>query len=221
MAVPMRLLTEGEEVVAELRPHWLFLARPLGWAVLVVAATVALVVAAPSAPAWVLMVPLTVLAVLVLWLLGRLVRWRTTAVVVTTGRIVQRSGVVARRGLDLRLDRVNELSYHQNLVQRLLGAGTVVVETSGEAGMVVLGQLRHPAEVQRLIGEQVAAWHLPGWPPQSGTSALTTTPPGGLAGPVRPRTVGERLQELHELHRRGLVSDEEFADKRRHLLDQL
>ena len=220
MSVPKRLLTEGEEVVAELRPHWLFLGRPLGWAVLVVAATVALVVEVPSAPVWVLVAPLTGLGLLVLRLVGRLVRWRTTAVVVTTSRIVHRSGVLSRRGLDVRLDRVNEVSVRQGLLQRLVGAGTVVVETSGDAGVVALGQLRRPLEVQRLIEAQVAAWHQPSWPPERAWGA-TPTPPGGVAGPVRPRSVAERLEELHELHRRGLVTDEELADKRRHLLDQL
>ncbi|HXW33895.1 MAG TPA: SHOCT domain-containing protein, partial [Acidimicrobiales bacterium] len=58
--------------------------------------------------------------------------------------------------------------------------------------------------------------------PYQGT-AEPVTPPSGVPLPSRAegRSVATRLQELSDLRRRGLVSDDEYDYKRRQLLDQL
>ncbi len=237
MAFPKRLLTEGEEVVVELRPHWIFLGQPLLFTVLAGVTTLAIVVAFPSAPAWVLYLLGAILAVSALGLAARMVRRQCTMVVLTSLRLVHRTGVLSRRTLEVRLQRVQELSCHQTLVGRVLRYGDVTVETAGDtgAGAIVLSQVRRPAAVQALVTEQLAAaqhvWDRPDEGPgrrsapgsaDAGVLARPT-PPAGTPMPSsgRPPTAGERLVELQDLWRRGLVTDEEFAAKRAALLDQL
>ncbi len=144
MPFPRRLLTDDEEVVVELRPHWAF----LGWALVVtvgvVALAIAVIAADPHAPVGVLYVLLGMVGVCALWLSGRLVRWFATGLVVTTDRIVQRSGVMARNGLELRLERVNQLSYHQSLSGRVLRTGQLLVEVGGETGVVEFDHVPRP-----------------------------------------------------------------------------
>ncbi len=151
MTFPRRLLTEGEDVVVELRPHWAFLGWPLMATVAAVALAVGVDVAFPTAPVGVFYVLLGVVAVTGLWLAGRTLRWITTSLVLTTTRLVESSGVLGRRALEIRLDRINELSYHQSLASRLGRTGEVMVEMGGETGVVMFEHVPRPSAFQSLI----------------------------------------------------------------------
>jgi Bacterial PH domain/Short C-terminal domain len=263
MAFPRRLLVEGEDVVVELRPHWAFLGWPLVAAIAAVALAVGIDVAFPHAPPGVGDVLLGVLAVALLWLAGRTLRWITTSLVLTTTRIVERSGVLGRRALEIRLERINELSYHQSLPARMARTGELMVETGGESGDIMFDHVPRPAAFQSLITEQISAFHEdrrtrwatptgaggPAGPPTDGPGAPhhADTPPAGgppvtpgyLPGPSAPGTVppgvqptgvqstgatptvADRLMQLGELRRRGIVSAAEFEAKKAELLEQL
>jgi hypothetical protein len=246
MPFPRRLLTEDEDVVVELRPHWAFLGKPLAVTVAVVTLAIAILVAFSNAPTFVLYALLVAVAGSAMWLAGRLVRWFATSLVVTTTRIVQRSGVFSRNGLELRLERVNQLSYHQSIPGRILRTGELHVEMGGDTGVVVFDHVPRPAAVQSVITEQIDALRhrsavplttgprQPAWdsgparPPRSGRQERATvddTPPAGVAGLSRAgrgdESVAERLVQLDELRRRGIVSDAEFASKKAELLDRL
>ena len=56
-------------------------------------------------------------------------RWRTTHYVVTTHRLLWRSGVLSRTGRDIGLSRITDVSYRQTLWQRVIRSGTVTLET--------------------------------------------------------------------------------------------
>ncbi len=241
MTFPRRLLTEGEEVVVELRPHWAFLGWPLVATAAAVALAVGIDVAFPHAPAGVGDVLLGVFAVAALWLAGRTLRWVTTSLVLTTTRLVQRSGVLGRRALELRLERINELSYHQSLPGRVGRTGELTVETGGESGDITFEHVPRPAAFQSLITEQITAFHEarrvrfadPAGHPREGPGAPqhADTPPAGapavpmVAPPPAPAgaapSVADRLMQLGELRRRGIVSAAEFEAKKAELLQQL
>jgi hypothetical protein len=251
MRFPRRLLTEGEDVVVELRPHWAFLGWPLV-ATLAAAALAIAVTVAFSPPAGVGDVLLGILAVAALWLAGRVLRWVTTSLVVTTSRLVERSGVFGRRALEIRLERINELSYHQSLPGRLARTGELMVETGGESGDIVFDHVPRPAAFQSLITEQIAAYHenrrtrfstplpedgpgapqhadtpphgaltVPSGSPAMAGSTTTGSATAGSAPSGAAPTVADRLMQLGELRRRGIVSAAEFEAKKAELLQQL
>jgi len=253
MTFPRRLLTEGEEVVVELRPHWAFLGWPFVATVAAVALAVGIDIVFPHAPVGVIYVLLGAVAVTGLWLAGRTVRWMTTSLVLTTSRIVERSGVLARRALEIRLDRINELSYHQSLGSRIGRTGEVMVECGGEKGVVMFEHVPRPSAFQSLITEQMSAYRdgrrysrPPGDDDGPGAPHHADTPPHGVAlspappsptstAPLPPSptvastsaesaaalSVADRLMQLGELRRRGIVSAAEFEAKKAELLEQL
>lgn len=157
---PRRLLGDGEEVLLELHPHWWRLAGPVA-AVPVVVGLASFVAAQIPAGRWRTDLRLAVLAVAVLLLvagsLAPWLRWRTTWYVLTTRRLVVRTGVLARSGRDLPLTRVTEVSFNRTLWQRLLGFGTLVVDSLGERGEVVLTDVPRVEEVQRRLYEVAQA----------------------------------------------------------------
>ena len=232
MRHPTRYLGQDEEVVLEFHPHWCYLGWPLVSVLGAVAVALAVVVSFPKAPSALGYVLLALCAVSVLWLVGRYLRRLASTLVVTSSRVVRRSGVLSRTSLEIRLERINELSCHQTIGGRVLGSGEVLVEVGGETGVVVLDHVPRPQVVQSVISEQVSNWHLRHVAPMSAARppmrdpqpVAGDTPPTGTqtiaARPFAPDPA-ERLVKLDQLRRRGLVSDQEYEVKRQQLLREL
>jgi uncharacterized membrane protein YdbT with pleckstrin-like domain len=154
-------LTEDEQIVLRLHPHWKTLIRPLAVAVLVVAvALVGEVVIPPGSAATVARLAVAAVAILVLmlWLMVPVLRWRTTTYELTTRRLRMRDGIVTRRGRDIPLARITDISFTKGPLDRLLGSGRLVVESPGEHGQIVLTDIPRAEFTQatlfRLVEEE-------------------------------------------------------------------
>ncbi|MGY1794117.1 PH domain-containing protein [Geodermatophilus sp. SYSU D00525] len=158
MPYPDRLLADDEEVVVHLHPHWTTLFWPVVALLAVVGAGsyLAALVPAGRQQGVLRMVLLgAVLVALAVLVLRPVLRWRTTHLVVTTHRLLVRSGVLSRRGRDVPLSRVTDVTSRQTLRQRVVRSGTLTVETAGEGGPVVLERVPAIDEVQRLLATLV------------------------------------------------------------------
>jgi uncharacterized membrane protein YdbT with pleckstrin-like domain len=151
--IPRRLLGEGEQVHTAVRPHWKELALPVVVLLLVAPLTtyVVAVVPAGDAQSWLrLAAGLAAAAVLLRLVLVPFLGWLTTAYVLTDRRLITRVGVLVRRGRDVPLSRVQDVSFeHGSLLARLLGCGTLMVESGGEGGRLVLRDVPRVEDVQR------------------------------------------------------------------------
>jgi membrane protein YdbS with pleckstrin-like domain len=253
MALPRKFLNEDEELLAELRPHWIFLFGPLFTSIGVWVALIVLIVLWHSAPSWT-NYPILVLALIPgLWLLGRFVRWRSYVVALTSTRILVRQGILGRDTVQLRLQRITEVNIRQALIERLLGTGSLIIDVQGEDDSLTLEYMRKPAVVQRVLNSQIneivgggRREQIPrdmqphdryGAPyagqddddahdtppfgvaadsPDRADDAAPAPPPGTPASGIR-----DRLIELDDLRRRGIVSEEEFAAKKSELLNRI
>jgi membrane protein YdbS with pleckstrin-like domain len=155
MPLPRRFLNDDEELLVELRPHWVFFAGPLSIAAAAVALVVALLVAVPSLPNWSADVFWALAAIPLAWLLGRLVRWRMYTLALTTTRIVVRRRVFDRNIVQIRLQRITEISLSQQLWERVVSTGRLIIDVQGEDDAVVLEFVRKPAIFQRVINGQI------------------------------------------------------------------
>jgi len=154
-------LTEDEHLVLRLHPHWKTLIRPVWVAVLVVAAALIAEVLIPSnsaAPVERLVVAAVAILAVMLWLIVPVLRWRTTTYELTTRRLRVRSGIATRRGRDIPLARINDVSFEKGLLDRLLGSGRLVVESAGEHGQILLNDIPRveftQATLFRLVEEE-------------------------------------------------------------------
>jgi uncharacterized membrane protein YdbT with pleckstrin-like domain len=158
MAFPDRVLTDGEELVAHLRPHWKALVLPIGLVPVIVGVAAFGVAAAPAgslqaATRW----AVVGVALILLFAFSFLpwLRWRTTHFVLTTHRIITRSGVLSRTGRDIPLARVNDVTFSHTLFERMLRCGTLIVESGGERGQLVLPDVPRVEDVQRDLADLV------------------------------------------------------------------
>jgi uncharacterized membrane protein YdbT with pleckstrin-like domain len=153
---PERLLAEDEEVILHLHPHWKVLVLPIVL-FLAVVGLASFGVAYIDIPAvrWVIV---AVAVGLLLWFcVRRAATWAATHFVITTHRVLLREGVLSRTGRDVPLARINDVSFEHSLLERMLGCGTLVVESAGERGQVVLRDIPRVEHVQgtlyRLVEE--------------------------------------------------------------------
>ena len=103
------------------------------------------------------MVAVIALLALMLWLIAPVLRWRTTTYELTTRRLRTRYGLVTRRGRDIPLARINDVSFEKGVLDRLLGAGRLVVESAGEHGQIVLRDIPNVEQVQATLYQLVEA----------------------------------------------------------------
>ena len=154
MAFPQRLLAGDERLVLVIRRHVKVLAWPFTVLLLVIAAIAvpAVLGDAGSWPRWLwIAIAVVAVAVLLVWVVWPLIVWRTTVYAVTNRRLIMREGVLARSGHDMPLSRLNDVSFQHSFVERLLGAGTLMVESAGERGQLLLRDIPKVELVQRTL----------------------------------------------------------------------
>ena len=140
MALSAKLLGEGEHIIASTRTHWKALVLPATALIVTCAVTGFLVAVLPSGRTHdPLMWLVVVLALLVIAYacLRPFLRWYTSSYTVTNRRLINRSGVFTRRGRDIPLHRITDVSYERGVVDRLLGCGTLVVSDAAEGRSVL------------------------------------------------------------------------------------
>jgi uncharacterized membrane protein YdbT with pleckstrin-like domain len=204
MSFPRRLLNEGEDVVLELRPHWWTFAKPI--AVLVLTLALTILVAATVGNIALTAVAAALVVLSLVWLLVRYLRWSTTLFVVTTDRLVLRHGVLGKHGKEIPLERVNDISVSQTLFERLLRAGSVLIESGGERGQEPVPSIPRPFEVQNVIYTEIERAQSRAADRQAGRRELS---------------VPEQIEKLDELRQRGVLTQAEFDAKKTQLLDRL
>jgi len=158
MAYPDKVLGDDEEVVRHLHPHWLTVFWPIvAFLVLVGAASfgAALVPAGDQQGTWRLVVVAAAVVVGVFLVVAPLLRWRTTHYVITTHRLLYRTGILARSGRDIGLSRITDVSYRQTLWERMINSGSLSVETAGEGGPTVFTSIPDSDGVQQLLNQLV------------------------------------------------------------------
>lgn len=155
MAFPDDVMTAGERVVLNLRPHWKAMIWPVTVLVLAVAAVIASFVMLSVVTGYIV-AGLAVIGVAWLTFWPWLV-WRTTHYVLTNERVLLQTGVFSRERRDIPLSRVNDHSMSQKFVERILGCGTLTIESAGERGQSVLTDIPHVEQVQTKLYELVEA----------------------------------------------------------------
>jgi membrane protein YdbS with pleckstrin-like domain len=154
---PDKLLAADEEVVAHLHPHALAVFWPVVRLLLTVGAAsfgAALVPAGPFQQPVRLAIAGVALLVVLVAVAGPLLRWRSTHYVLTTRRLLHRSGVLTRRGRDVPLARITDVAFSQTPWERVLRSGTLSISSSGE-GVTTLRRVPGCERVQQLLDHLV------------------------------------------------------------------
>jgi membrane protein YdbS with pleckstrin-like domain len=155
---PENVLAKGERVERDLHPHWLTVVVPTIFGLLLTAACVFAVAQTPDDETgnriqWV------AIAVLVLVAIPAVVvpyfRWRTTHYVITTHRVMVRRGILTKQGKDITLSKITDVSFQQTLLDRMIGAGSLHIESAGDSPDEDLTNIPNSNVVQQLINRLI------------------------------------------------------------------
>lgn len=202
MAYPRKLLSPGEEVVAEFRPHWTAILGPLSITLLALAIIIFLTVAFPATSflgSWALLI------VAVLWIVltvRGIVNWLTTNHVITNERVIHRTGFISKAGKEIPLEMINNVAFNQSVFERMVRSGDVMIESAGETGQTMYSDIPQAEEKKNLIYK-------------TREERMLTLERGGQ-GVSR----AEQLQILSKLHDEGQLTDAEYEAQKSQVLGQ-
>jgi len=204
MPYPVRLLNDDESVALDLHPHWWFFAEPV--ASFVVSGVLWLFVFGKyhDDPKPILSYPIGAIALVALaWVIVRYLKWRTTYFVITSDRLIYRHGVLGKAGIEIPLERVNNVNFKQSIFERMIGAGDLLIESGGEDGQQSFSDIAHPDKVQNLIHTQME---------DNQKRSFSVNVVGG-------NDVATQIEKLEGLRDRGSITAEDFEAQKRRLLD--
>ena len=157
MAISNRLLNEGESVVFSTRTHAKALLLPLLILIVVLALAAWLTNLADGivvTGGWV--VAGLLILVFVVW---PFLNWLASTYTVTSRRLITRHGVFTRTGHDIPLNRISDVSYERDVIDRMLGCGTLIVSDASELGRVALPDVPRVEQLQLKISELLYNLH--------------------------------------------------------------
>jgi membrane protein YdbS with pleckstrin-like domain len=215
MPFPKRLLVPGEELVLDLRPHWIALMLPGLATIVIVLAGFWLISKFDGVVNWVILASMAIL--LVAYPVRRLVWWLTSYFVVTSDRLIHREGWIAKHSFEIPLEAINDVRFSQGVFERVIGAGTLIVQSASESGREEFKAIRSPEEVQKTIYHQGEMNQQRMFRPAGSMPAAEPSRPA--TPPLAPSTVSE-LERLADLRAKGVLTEAEFQAQKARILGQ-
>ncbi len=200
MGYPEHLLSDDEVIEAEFRPHWSGILRE--GVIVLIGIAVVVAVALLGWPAWLFAV---VVGVVLILIAKGMIRWLTTAHVITSERVIYRSGFIAKQGTEIPLEVIQNVAFNQTLFERIFGTGDLMIESAGTHGQTRYKDIPKPEGVQSLI-YRVREQRM------RAIEGRT-----GVAAPA-PETSVSQLERLSRLHDDGKLTDAEFEAEKAKLL---
>ena len=121
---------------------------------------------------------------------------------------------MAKRGVEIPMERINNINFHQGVWERIIGAGDLDIESAGKDGQSHFDDVWHPDGVQQELYRQMEA--------NAKKRASWSNPGAAAAAPAAAApTVPEQLQQLADLRDRGVITAAEFETKKAQLLERM
>jgi len=168
-----------------------------------------------------------VLAIVALTELVRsFLKWRNERYLITNRRVMEIRGIINKNVRDSALEKVNDVNLTQSVVGRVLGYGTVQIITGSDIGANVFRRISGPVRFKRAMLNAKEQWHA-----ASSYAESEEAPPSSsslsagemMADEPAPTSadIPDLILELDELRQKGILSEEEFQEKKRELLDRM
>jgi membrane protein YdbS with pleckstrin-like domain len=209
MPYPTKMLNDDETVAVDLHPHWWYFAEPVATLVgALILAILAISFTDGDTQKWLSLIALGLIIFSAAWLVIRYGKWGTTNFVVTNDRVIFRTGIIAKSGIEIPLERVNNVNSSQSVFERLVGAGDLMIESGGEDGQQRFTDIRRPDRVKNIIHQQI------------NVNERNVFRDVGLGGPSTAggTDLATQLEKLEGMRDRGTLTPEEFESQKRRLL---
>ena len=128
-----------------------------------------------------------------------------------------RTGVLAKHGVEIPMDRIANINFNQSMWERVIGAGDLEIESAGRDGQSRFDDVWHPDAVQQELYHQMELHAQTRAGYAAGAAAPAPAPHAAAPAP----SVPEQIQQLSDLRDRGAITAAEFEAKKAQLLDRM
>jgi uncharacterized membrane protein YdbT with pleckstrin-like domain len=205
------LLGGHEKIILVTRQHWFILARSifLEISVILVLLAIGVIVAINFPPIAILMVVIIfILLLLPIFTMTRdILNWSHRQYIVTNRRVMQISGIINKSVTDSNLEKVNDLKLQQSMFGRMFDYGDIEILTASELGANLFKQIEDPVQFKTAMinaKEQIDAGGRENIPAESTADPITNM-----------------IASLSLLRKNGIITEDEFQQKKADLLSRL
>lgn len=199
MAFTKKQLLPGEKLIILTRQHPLTLFRPILLSIFVLALLI--VLSMISGKAWFLAFCLAPLA----YFFYEFLVWKAREYILTDRRVVKQEGLFSISSFDAPLDKINNVFHQQSFLGRVFRYGEVGLETASEQGTTVFSFLSRPLDFKNSIVRQRELYR------------TLSKPQEAIPQPNVPRL----LEDLASLRDRKIITEAEFEEKKKSLLEKI
>lgn len=201
------LLGEREKVLLVDHQHWFTLLGSIIVEIFFIIVILAVTVfAGTNFPQFALIIG-AIGAILILIPLGSLIHdilvWTNRQYIVTNRRVMQIAGIFNKNVIDSSLEKVNDVKMAQSALGRLFGYGDVEILTASELGVNLFKRIEDPIRFKTVMIN--AKEHL-----ERDTDGI-----------IGQDNVVSLMASLDQMHKMGLLTDEEYTLKKQQLLSKM
>lgn len=200
-------LKEDEEILLITRQHWIKLLLPIF--VWLIAAVLLIWLAGNMGFIGTL--------VLALYPMFEYINWKNNLWCITNLRVVDESGFFSRYSKESPLDKINNVEYDQNIWGRIMGFGSVDIQTAAELGETTYELIQNPQLLKDTIThaqEDYKKMQIKNQATQLAEAIAKST------AAVKPsqQLIADELQKLFNLYQQGAITQEEYQVQKNKLL---
>ena len=210
------LMGEKEKIALKERQHWLAIVpRIVLWGVLSLLIFLTTGAVAVATPVDGLALVLLLVIIYPFWrVIVDLLNWWNEQYVITNRRVIQLEGTINKHSIDSSLEKVNDVVLVQSAMGRMLNYGDVQILTASEIGANLFQRIAHPVRFKtEMLNQKEGLSQLDIFEGKAGRVLSEEAPSKG--------DIPELIAELDELRKKGIITDEEFQEKKKVLLERL
>ncbi len=140
-------LRKEEKIFYETHKHWFVLIFPLIVTLILIASSIYIYTKLEIIQWWHFTVPVFA----VLYFTFKYYSWKFDLWVVTSHRVIDESGVFSISSKESPIDKINNVSYQQSLLGRMLGFGNVQIQTAAEMGETSYTNISYPQKLKEAL----------------------------------------------------------------------
>ena len=201
-----RLLGDNEKIIHASHQHWFILAGAVFLEVflilIILIGVTILMVIYPKFPILALLYILLIFPVVSMF--KDVLEWQNRQYLVTNRRVFQTTGIFNKSIIDSSLEKVNDVKMVQSFLGRLFNYGDIEILTASEMGVNLFTRIQDPILFKTTM--------------MNAKEKLNNEGPATVQYTANIPTM---IEEVDLLRRKGIISEEEFQEKKKDLLSRL
>ena len=205
------LLGEREKILLVARQHWFILVSSIFLEIftilVILAATVTSVILLPRFPFIVGVIGFGLLMIPIVSMVRDILIYSHHEYIVTNRRVIQLSGILNKQVIDSSLEKVNDVKMAQSALGRIFNYGDVEILTASELGVNLFKRIENPVTFKTAM--------------LNAKARLESGEHWEIPTPGAPENVPAILAQLEKLRQQGVLTDDEFQQKKAQLLTKI